>query len=238
MLELIYGRSAVSDFDVVGNSLLNYRVLGWKKECVCHHLNVTNWNRRPYRLSLLPPSPRQELWTFLASLVGLIPPTRNRPFVDEASQPSDVERHAGGIQTDHGGGEVQMSRQASVTTWNLWFLLSLYRLRLLWCQHKGWSRRPSHSRSPHSYGCQASNLKPNMQCKGKLPKFRNKYSQKRNIGVSVPISTFMRLWVIYIFPRSVCLFCWRKYVEWSLDYINRSQTEECGNWGYSQKRNT
>ncbi len=37
-------------------------------------------------------------------------------------------------------------------------------------------------------------------CEDKIPKFRNKYSQKRNIGVSVPISTLMRLWVIYIFP--------------------------------------
>ncbi len=60
----------------------------------------------------------------------------------------------------------------------------------------------------------------------------NKYSQKRNIRVSVPISTFMPLWVIYIFPRLVCLFCWRKYVDRSWEYINRSQTHKCGNWGW------
>jgi hypothetical protein len=29
--------------------------------------------------------------------------------------------------------------------------------------------------------------------KDKIPKFRNKYFQNRNIGVSVPIYTFMRL---------------------------------------------
>ncbi len=71
-----------------------------------------------------------------------------------------------------------------------------------------------------------------MHCKDKIPKFLNKYSQKRNIGVSVPISTFMHLWVIYIFPRLVFLFCWRKYVDRSWDYINCSQTHECGNWGW------
>jgi hypothetical protein len=36
----------------------------------------------------------------------------------------------------------------------------------------------------------------------------------------------------YIFPRWVCLFCWRKYVDRSWEYINRSQTHECGNWGW------
>jgi hypothetical protein len=72
-------------------------------------------------------------------------------------------------------------------------------------------------------------------CKDKIPKFRNKHSQKRNIGVSVPISTFMRLWAIYIFPRPVSLFCWRKYVDQSWDYINRSQAHECWNWGWGRE---
>ncbi len=71
-----------------------------------------------------------------------------------------------------------------------------------------------------------------LHCKNKLPKFRNKYSKKRNIGVSVPISTFMHLWAIYIFPQSVSLFCWRKYVDRSWDYTNRSQIHECWNWGW------
>ncbi len=69
-----------------------------------------------------------------------------------------------------------------------------------------------------------------VHCKDKIPKFRNKYSQKRNIGVSVPISTFMCLWAIYIFPRWVFLFCWRKYVDRSWEDINRSQTHEYWNW--------
>ncbi len=69
-------------------------------------------------------------------------------------------------------------------------------------------------------------------CKDKIPKFRNKYSQKRNIGVSVPISTFMGLYAIFIFPRLVSLFCYRKNVGRSWDFINRSQTHKCWNWGW------
>ncbi len=66
----------------------------------------------------------------------------------------------------------------------------------------------------------------------KYRNFKTNIPRKGISGSSVPISTFMRLWVISIFPRLVCLFCWRKYVDRSWDYINRSQTHECGNWGW------
>ncbi len=56
-------------------------------------------------------------------------------------------------------------------------------------------------------------------------------------GIARPQSTmftFMCLWAIYIFPRSICPFCCRKYVDRSWEYINRSQTHECGNWDWGR----
>ncbi len=41
---------------------------------------------------------------------------------------------------------------------------------------------------------------------------------------------FMCLWAIYVFPQSICLFCCRKFM-WTdpWEFINHSQTHECGN---------
>jgi hypothetical protein len=51
---------------------------------------------------------------------------------------------------------------------------------------------------------------------------------------SIPISTFMCPWSIYIFPRSVHVFPAAEKADRSWEYINRSQTHECGNWDFGQ----
>jgi hypothetical protein len=63
---------------------------------------------------------------------------------------------------------------------------------------------------------------PDIHCEDTIPKTRHKYSQKRNCVASVPISTFMCLWAIFILPRcrKIC------------GLVNPSQKHKCGNWDW------
>ncbi len=62
-------------------------------------------------------------------------------------------------------------------------------------------------------------------------KIRIMYSQKSNCEALFPISIFIHLWAIYIFPWSVHLFCCSHISRPMVGiYINRSQRYECKNW--------
>ncbi len=68
-----------------------------------------------------------------------------------------------------------------------------------------------------------------IHCKDKMPKLKQIFPEKEYRGLS---PKFMCLWANYIFRRWIWLFCWRKYVDRSWEYINRSQTHKCKNWGW------
>ncbi len=70
-----------------------------------------------------------------------------------------------------------------------------------------------------------------VHCKDTIPKILHKYSRKRNCA-AFPISTFCGRF-IYSLDRSAYSAA-GKYVDRSWEYINRSQTNECGNWDWGR----
>ncbi len=67
-------------------------------------------------------------------------------------------------------------------------------------------------------------------CKDKIAKFRNKYSQKKKYrGLSPNFHIHASVSYSYI-PTIGLPILLEKYVDRSWDYINRSQTHECGKW--------
>ncbi len=58
------------------------------------------------------------------------------------------------------------------------------------------------------------------------------YSFSGNSAASAPISKFICLWAIYIVPGSVHIFPTAEQADPSWEYINCSQTHECGNWDW------
>ncbi len=87
-----------------------------------------------------------------------------------------------------------------------------------------WERFPGTQKEDECGGPLGIQSSPH--CKDAIPKIRNKYSQKRNCrrGLSVLISTCMCLWAIFMFPRRVCLFCYRK-ICWLILGIYKSLTD-------------
>jgi len=95
-------------------------------------------------------------------------------------------------------GSVYASTDGSCSAWWMWKKLSRFGFFLLTAMRRY---------SEHDL---RSELPIIIHLKDTIPKIRNKYSQERNCGATVPVPTFMLLWVIYTFLWSVCLFCCRK----------------------------
>jgi hypothetical protein len=60
--------------------------------------------------------------------------------------------------------------------------------------------------------------------------FKQIFPEKEYRGLSPNFQIHVSVSDLYI-PMMELPFCWRKYVNRSWEYINRSQTHECGNCG-------
>ncbi len=62
----------------------------------------------------------------------------------------------------------------------------------------------------------------------------NCYLQNRIIMFSLPVPTLIYLWEIIYFQDQSAYSAAGKHVDRSLEYINHSQTQECGNWDWGR----
>ncbi len=60
------------------------------------------------------------------------------------------------------------------------------------------------------------------------------FPEKEYRGLSPNFYIHVSVSNIYLPTIGLPIFCWRKYVDRSWDYINRSQTHECWNWGWGR----
>ncbi len=59
-------------------------------------------------------------------------------------------------------------------------------------------------------------------------------NQNYNVFLPSSYTHTVYLWEVFIFPGRSAYSAAGKYVDWSWEYINRSQTHECGNWDWGR----